>query len=103
MDAMPGILIAVFLGVFAALVAYTAAKSAWVRFRWRVLGYAPAIHDRDLVRETAEACAHETVRARTRASGTEPDGNERARQVSELAGTYRRVIETYAENFTLRL
>ena len=98
-----GPLIDVFLGFFGALVAYTAARASWFHFRWKVLGRPPAFHDRDLVRETAEACARETVLARHRAAGTAPEAGERERQVADLAATYRHVIGAYVKNFSLQL
>lgn len=102
MDAIPATMVEVFLGVFGGLVAYTAAATAWLHFRWRVLGYAPVLHDEDLVRRTAEACAREFVRGQLRSAGAKPDDGTEKRVV-ELADTYRLAIEKYIENFTLQL
>ena len=102
MDTMLEILLALFLAFWGALIAHTAARIAWFHFRWRVLGYAPVLHDEDLVRRTAEACAREFVRGQLRSAGAKPDDGTEKRVV-ELADTYRLAIEKYIENFTLQL
>ena len=103
MDTMLETLLALFLAFWGALIAHTAARIAWFHFRWRVLGYAPVLHDEDLVRSTAETCARGAVAARRRAPGAEPDGEQTEERIAELADTYKLVIGKYVEDFTLKL